>query len=133
MAQEDHVTAVEYLKKSLKIRLEVYGEDHPYVAVSYNNLGYIYNNMLKDYTQAIACYQKTLEISERLFGEKHEDVTMSLAAIGRIYFKLEDYINAVRYFENAITLGEKYNNISEGVLKSFNQYLAAARQKLQEA
>ena len=33
-----------YYQRSLKIRLETYGENHVDVADSYNNLGIIFNN-----------------------------------------------------------------------------------------
>ena len=43
--QGDYPKALEYYEKSLAIYLNVYGENHPYVAVLYECLYYIYTKL----------------------------------------------------------------------------------------
>jgi len=52
-----YAEALEYYLKALAIEEQVYGNDHPYVATSYNNIG----NVLQDqsnYTEALAYFKK---------------------------------------------------------------------------
>ena len=49
----------EYYQQSLAILKQVYGESHPIVATSYNNIGSIFDKQ-GDYAHALEYYQKTL-------------------------------------------------------------------------
>ena len=61
--------ALEFYQKALKIWLQVLGENHPDVATSYNNIGFVYNN-LGEYDKALEFHQKALKI--RLSGPRRK-------------------------------------------------------------
>ena len=55
-------------ERSLEIRKSVYGEHHPDVATSYNNIGYVYYAQ-GDYSRALEMYEQALEIYESVYGK----------------------------------------------------------------
>jgi len=57
----DYEKVVSFYRKALDIRLEILGEKHPDVAISYNNLGAIYYQT-GDYEKAVSFYRKALNI-----------------------------------------------------------------------
>ena len=59
--------------KSLKIRQNLFGENHSFTAQSLNNLGFLYN-ILGNLEKAEEFYLKSLKICQNLFSENHSDV-----------------------------------------------------------
>jgi hypothetical protein len=95
--------AVVYLEKSLEIRLELFGEEHPGVATTYNNLGSAWR-VLGDANKAVVYYEKSLEICLELFGEKHPDVATTYNNLGNAWKALGDANKAVEYLEKALAV-----------------------------
>ena len=62
--------AIEYLEKSLVIDLKVFGDQHPNVAIDYNNLGLAYS-ALSDANKAIEYLEKSLEVLITIYGKDH--------------------------------------------------------------
>ena len=59
-------------------------KEHPYVALSYNNIGTI-NNNIGNYDKALEAHRKALDIRLNILGEKHPVVAISYNNIGEIY------------------------------------------------
>jgi tetratricopeptide (TPR) repeat protein len=66
----DEKKAIDYYQQALKIDLNVFGDNHPTVAIRYNNLGEAYR-VLGDAKQAIDYYQQALEIFKSIYGDDH--------------------------------------------------------------
>merc|ERR1712072_179531 len=64
--------AIEYFEKSLAIKLETLGSEHPSVASSYNNLGAVYETQ-GNYDKAIEFFEKSLAIKLKTLGSEHPD------------------------------------------------------------
>ena len=64
-----HEEAKYLIERSLRLRLEVYGANHRYVAQSYNNLARAYESS-EEYNKAINLYVKSLKVYENL-GDKY--------------------------------------------------------------
>ena len=58
--REDYTKALEYYDKALEIRKEVFRENHPDLANSYQNMGLVHKN-LNRYTKALEYYKMHLE------------------------------------------------------------------------
>ena len=71
--KRNHDRAIECLQKSLKIRLDKLGPDHPDVAKIYNSIAWNYERKW-DYGGAIECYHKDLKIRLAQLGPDHPDV-----------------------------------------------------------
>ena len=64
-------------QQSLAMHEEVLGLDHPDVAVSLNNLAFLYGEQRR-YAEAEPLYKRSLAIKEKAFGPDHQDVALSL-------------------------------------------------------
>ena len=127
--------AIEYHKKTLEIRKNVFGVKHPKSARSYNNIGHDYYRM-GDYPQALQYYQKALEILKEVLGVEHPNTAGSYVNIGVIYYKMGDYPLALKYQKKALVIKEKvwgvehpdtansYGNIGNIYLLQGNNYQA---------
>ena len=111
-----------YYNLALNYASALHGENHPNVAMSYNNIGRIYDSQ-GNHSKALAYYTKSLEIRLSIFGENHPDVAMSYNNIGSIYDNQGDYSKALEYYtksleillsifgENHPDVATSYNNI----------------------
>ncbi|MGI2909814.1 tetratricopeptide repeat protein, partial [Tolypothrix sp. VBCCA 56010] len=57
-------------QKALQLYQRLLGEEHPHVAMSYNNLAALYQSQGR-YSEAEPLYQKALQLTQRLLGEEH--------------------------------------------------------------
>ncbi len=87
--------------KALAIYRKVFGEDHPYVAIHYNNIGMAYE-YLGDYDKAIGYYEKALAINRKTFGENHSNTANSYNNLGNVYLNKGETINAMEYYLKAL-------------------------------
>ncbi|CAF4347425.1 unnamed protein product, partial [Rotaria sordida] len=60
----DYSKALEFYKKAHKIREKALPPNHPDLATSYNNIGYVYEDM-GDYSKALEFYEKAHQIKEK--------------------------------------------------------------------
>ena len=87
----------------LLIQLSVFGENHPYVATTYNNIGFIYYSQ-GDYVKALEYYNKALSIRLFVFGENHSYVATCYSNIGIIYFFQSNYSQALDYLIKSLKI-----------------------------
>ena len=99
----DYDKAMMLYRRALKVAVRKYGENHPDVAVSLNNIGSVYFDQ-GDYTKALEYYDKALKIRTELLGENHPDVAVSLNNIGSVYFDQGDYTKALEYYDKALKI-----------------------------
>lgn len=64
--------ALEYQNRALDSRKKIFGENHPEVAASYNNIGLIYGMEFPD--QAQKFYRNALNIYKEVYGENHPKI-----------------------------------------------------------
>jgi len=91
----DNKLAIEYLKKTLNIELELYGEIHSYVLHTYISLSHQYK-LLNDNDSEYAIMQKVIKIHETGVED-----TYSSGTIAGYYLKKEDYTTALNYYVKA--------------------------------
>ena len=114
--------AIELCNREIAMSEDLYGDEHPHTANSYNNIGWVYG-CLGDYTKALEYYQKSLEIRVRVLGEEHPGTATNYNNIGWVYENRRDYPKALEYYQESLeirrrVLGEEhpdtadtYNNI----------------------
>ena len=95
--------ALEYYQKALEIRKQVLGESHPDVALSYNNIGVVYDAQ-GYYDRALEYHQQSLEIRKQVLGESHPDVALSYNNIGVVYYAQGDYDRALEYYQKSLEI-----------------------------
>ncbi len=96
-------TAELSLKKHLAINKNVFGENHPSTATSYNNLALLYYSQGR-YEEAEPFYLKALEIRERVLGENHPSTATSYNNLGVFRANQEKYAEAKVWLEKALVV-----------------------------
>ncbi|MFN6519327.1 MAG: tetratricopeptide repeat protein [Nostoc sp. CreGUA01] len=112
--------AAPWLKECLEVTKQRFGEKHPNVATSLNNLAALYSSQGRG-TEAESLYQQALELRRRLLGEKHPDVAISLNNLALLYNSQARYSEAKPLYLKALeirrdSLGKQHPSVAQ----SFN-------------
>lgn len=99
----DYDKAMMLYQRALNITKTEYGEKHPDVAISLNNIGLVYSDR-GDYGKALEYHDEALKIRTGLFGQNHPDVATSLSLIGLVYYNRGDYGKALEHFDEALKI-----------------------------
>ncbi|MGD1948907.1 MAG: tetratricopeptide repeat protein [Leptolyngbyaceae cyanobacterium] len=82
---------------------ERFGDEHPSVATSLNNLAALYRSQGR-YEQAEPLYQESLELLKKLLGDEHPDVATSLNNLAVLYANQKRYFDAESRLIEALDL-----------------------------
>lgn len=99
----------ELYRRSLSIRLEALGPDHPDVAHSLAHLGWT-NALQGDFQAAATYFRDALSIQRRALGPDHTDVTSSMQGLGLALNGLGDLEAGIRWIEDALEIGRRSGN-----------------------
>lgn len=114
-------------KKSLEIRLDLFGEKHADTASSFNNIGLAYGNLGK-YQKQFDNYKKSLDIRLELYGEKHLETASSFHNIGAAYRDLGKYQEQFDNYKKSLEIClELYGEIHPSTASFFNSVGGAYR------
>ena len=105
LAQYDK--ALKYYQQSLALRKQLFGDSHPDVATSYNNIGSVYDSQ-GDYARALEYHQQSLAILKQVYGESHPDVATSYNNIGAICDAQGDYARALEYYQQSLAIRKQF-------------------------
>lgn len=100
-SQCDSQKALEFFEQSLRIRLELFGYDHPEVAESYNNIGTVYQEQ-GNFGKALSNFNESLRIRLKFSKENHPEIARTYYNIGTIYSFQGECHQALRYHEKAL-------------------------------
>jgi preprotein translocase subunit SecA/nephrocystin-3 len=101
--------ALEYQQKALAIFEEVLDATHPYLAISYNNIGGTYSRMGR-YEEALDYYQKALAIFEEVLDATHPYLAISYSNTAAALTGLQQYKTAQEYLQKAIAIFKEKNH-----------------------
>jgi tetratricopeptide (TPR) repeat protein len=112
------------LKQSLEIMRKIYGEYHPSVAISLNNLALLYYEESK-YNEAEPLYKQSLEIRRKIYGEYHPSVATSLNNLAELYDEEGRYDEAEPLYKQSLEIRRKiYGEYHPDVAGSLNNLAA---------
>jgi tetratricopeptide (TPR) repeat protein len=94
------------LKRALAVGEEVYGPEHPKVAIRANNIGQILKAQ-GDLAGAMEYTRRALAIGEKVYGPDHPTVAIRANNIGTILQDQGDLAGALEYTRRALAIGEK--------------------------
>ena len=112
--KSDYYGALDYFKKSLKLRIEI--DNKIGMAGSYTNIGVIYN-ILGNSKKALEYYKKGLKAQEEL--GYNLGIASSYNNIGILYNEQENYQMSLEYFFKGLEKFKKINN-KQGIAKSYS-------------
>ncbi|MGB7180635.1 MAG: tetratricopeptide repeat protein [Burkholderiaceae bacterium] len=99
----DHPRSESFYTKSLKIREQVYGQDHSLYAESLLGLGLAYQNQQRR-EDAVRILEWALALADKHLGPAHPDVNRYLVALGSAREDLFQYGQAVTLYQRSVTL-----------------------------
>lgn len=106
--------SLEIYLKECKITESLYGNKHPNMATSYNNIGLVYAAIGK-YYQALDYYKKALVIREENSGLEHPDLSLLYNNIGKVYCDLGKYSYALDSYNNALAINVRVLGVEHPV------------------
>ncbi len=111
-----YAQALELFQRSLVIKEQVLGTNHPEVATTLNNLALSYAAQ-GEYSKAEPLYQRSLALRERVLGANHPDVAQSLNNLALLYRKQGQYSKVEPLYQRSLailqqTLGASHPNVA---------------------
>jgi tetratricopeptide (TPR) repeat protein len=94
------------LVRSLSIREQQLGTNHPHVATSLNNLAELYDSQGR-YGEAEPMYMRSLSIREQQLGNDHPDVATSLNGLANLYESQGRYGEAEALYVRSLSIREQ--------------------------
>ncbi|MBE9208629.1 tetratricopeptide repeat protein [Nostoc sp. LEGE 06077] len=124
--QGAYAQALPWRKQCLSVAKQRLGEEHPYVAASYNNLASLYK-FQGQYREAEPLLQKALQLMQRLLGEEHPDVATSYNNLANLYWFQGRYSEAEPLYHKALQLmqrllGEEHPDVATSYNNLANLY-----------
>ncbi|OCQ91517.1 hypothetical protein BCR12_11900 [Limnothrix sp. P13C2] len=104
--QGDYEAAEPLLRRSLEIREQVLGANHPDTADSLHNLAELYKSQGR-YEAAEPLYQRSLEIREQVLGADHPDTANSLNNLAHLYQSQRRYEAAEPLYRRSLEIRER--------------------------
>ncbi|MEH1765888.1 MAG: tetratricopeptide repeat protein, partial [Nostoc sp.] len=101
-----YALAEPWKKLCLSVIKKRLGEEHPSVAVCYDNLAKLYTNQGR-YSEAESLYQKALELFQRLLGEEHPSVAICYDNLAKLYTNQGRYLEAEPLHQKALELFQR--------------------------
>eukprot|EP00002_Diphylleia_rotans_P039610 TRINITY_DN921_c0_g1_i2.p1 TRINITY_DN921_c0_g1~~TRINITY_DN921_c0_g1_i2.p1 ORF type:complete len:177 (-),score=25.72 TRINITY_DN921_c0_g1_i2:240-770(-) len=93
-------TIISELFTTVKERIKTLGAEHPDVAMSYNNIGAVYDSQGKN-EQALEYYDKSLAIRIKTLGAEHPNVAGSYYNMACLFENQRKFQQAIDYFTKA--------------------------------
>ncbi|TAG74911.1 MAG: tetratricopeptide repeat protein [Oscillatoriales cyanobacterium] len=101
--------AIEIAEQALILAQSLHPGDHPHVALSLNNLAYLYEYQGR-YAEAEHLYLQALEMIKCLFPGNHPDVALSLNKLASLYESQGHYADAEHLYLQALEMWQRLFN-----------------------
>ena len=98
--------AIVLCTQALAIRKKVYGDEHPDVASSLNNLGTAYQDQ-GNLPKAIEFYTESVAVFKKVYGDEHPDVASSLNNLGTAYQDQSNPPKAIEFYTESLAIWKK--------------------------
>jgi len=110
--------------EKLAIGKQVYGEQHPNIASSLNNLEAAWD-ALSEHQKAIGYFEQALAIDRAVYGDNHPSVATDLNNLGAVYFTLGEKQKAKKYFQPAHAIFNQFLGPEHPNTKTVAEWLVA--------
>ncbi len=117
--QGAYVQALPWRKKCLSSAKKRFGDEHPSVASSLNNLALLYDSQGR-YSEAEPLYIEALAMTKRLLGDEHPSVATSLNNLALLYDSQGRYSEAEPLYIEALAmrkrlLGDEHPSVAQSL------------------
>ncbi|MDF5738943.1 MULTISPECIES: tetratricopeptide repeat protein [unclassified Nostoc] len=104
--QGAYVQALPWREQSLSTARKRFGDEHPSVATSLNNLAQLYYSQGR-YSDAEPLYTEILAMTKRLLGDEHPSVATSLNNLAQLYYSQGRYSDAEPLYIEALSMRKR--------------------------
>ncbi len=112
--------ALEYYVNDLNIKKSIVGENHPMLAVTYNNIANVYQAN-GDAKSALEYIDKAINLSVSAYGKNNPETAKYYSSKGSIYAENAEYDLALEYFNTALSIDKTiYGNNHKSVANILN-------------
>lgn len=105
----------EYTRQAMEMRKKLFGEVNEDYITSLNNYALSFS-MENNQTKAIELQTKVLDLCNQL-ATPHKNIGMYTMNLGRFYYLMDDHDHAIKYWEQALPLVEKFGELYERLLE----------------
>ena len=102
----EYAKAEPLLQEALRIYQQVLGKEHPYTAISLDNLASLYR-VMGEFAKAEPLLQEALRTRQKILGSEHPDTAVSLNNLGELYETMGEYAKAEPLYQEAIQIWQK--------------------------
>ncbi|MEM9265723.1 MAG: tetratricopeptide repeat protein [Cyanobacteria bacterium P01_F01_bin.13] len=95
--------AEQLFRRAITLNRRLFGEEHPDVAQSLNDLAELYYHQ-GHYSEAEPLYQEALKMRKQLLSEEHPDVATSLNNLAALYKNQGHYSEAEKLYQKALAM-----------------------------
>ncbi|MEH2412622.1 MAG: tetratricopeptide repeat protein [Nostoc sp.] len=129
--QGAYTQALPWREQCLSAARKRFGDEHPSVAISLNDLAGLYDSQGK-YSEAEPLYIQALSIYKRLLGDEHPDVAISLNNLAELYRLQGRYNEAEPLYIQALSmrkrlLGDEHPDVAQSVNNLAGFYVLQGR------
>jgi CHAT domain-containing protein/Flp pilus assembly protein TadD len=133
--QIDIDKSYQYYNLALTMYEKLHGKDHPKIAITNTNLGYL-NQTDKQYGDAINYYTTALAIWEKIYPQPHPNKALVMMNLGQTYSTMGNTTTALEFYNKALamyqsTQGNKHPDVAYVLNLIGNEKLA--QKKYEEA
>ncbi|CAF1398030.1 unnamed protein product [Adineta ricciae] len=125
----DYDNSLEWLNKSLEIKLKIMKANDPSIAQSYNCIGIVYQQK-GDHQKALDAFNKALNIWKRAFGKNHPNVAGCYNNMGVVYKREKKYGEALESFQRALAIRAKHPTANSHDLAGSHNNIGAVYERL---
>lgn len=125
----DYDAGLEWLHKSLQVKLTIMKPNDPSIAQSYNCIGIAYQQK-GDHDKALEAFGKALAIWKRAYGKNHPSVAGCLNNMGVVYKREKKYSEALQSFELALEIRARHPSANPHDLAGSHNNIGAVYERL---
>lgn len=96
-----------YYRMALEMRIRRFGMDHPEVAKSLTDLGFLSVVHGGDGKHAESMLHRALEIQQKVLGRDHPELTENLVILAMLAWKQQKYAEAEEYYQRTLAIGRQ--------------------------
>ncbi|MBN1302188.1 MAG: CHAT domain-containing protein [Melioribacteraceae bacterium] len=100
----DYEKALEIYSGNVERLINKYGENHPFVALNYQNMAVLLGDVIGDHERALSIYQRSLNILLKTLGENNMDVARVYYNMGLSYYHMGQLQNALAFHDKALSI-----------------------------
>ena len=124
--QGEYGKAIPLAERALALKKKIYGEEHPRVALSLNNLALLYFKQ-GNYAKAEPLLKRSLTIFKKALGKQHPKVATNLNNLGLLYSEQGNYAKAEPLYQRSLKItkkvyGEQHPKVATALSNLANLY-----------